>query len=543
MICVSIVFFLGTLAFSLDNTNAEKGNYDEELDYIIEENIHQNELQDPNGYKYKIGEIKYNPTGITKVSALKRSVEISTDKLFDSREELEKYSDNIIQQLNNKRLFDEITKEATENPANEDGIVLVDYVITVSDSKNFLIFPKPNYSSNSGAELKIKMKDSNFLGFMNTLNFDLNSEFGTSSDPTDFSKVTLGVNFDYVYPFSIGITQNNWSNDFGFSWMIGDVPEFSYSTGITMGIPFGSNMLQARVIQSIRRENDYQAAGDELFFTEAAGLYLPLTLGYIGDIIPLRYTPSISVNYNWDLNGIKHSSLVGPVIDISQNLSMYAVNWHGNFRDGYSFSAEHNISYNFATENIIPFIAFSADFFKSFKYVGINSRLYAYGVTNSSQNRIGSRLRGTLDEQSALYSDMALSLNLDIPIHVVTTDWLGWAAALWGPYDEKSEKAQKFLKFPRKLFGALNFEMQVSPFFDMALTHNNKTGRTFSLKDGYYDAGIEVLIFPTRFRNYVVRGSVGFDLARTLLKDVVDTSWRDQSKKKYEIFIGLGLHY
>lgn len=495
--------------------------------------------------KYKIGDINYTSKGITKQSALKNSVEINTDMLFSSRKEVDDYSDNIVQQLMNKRIFDDVTKEGKENEPDENGIIKVDYDITVTESKNFLIFPKPNYSSNNGFELKIKLKDSNFLGFMNTLNVDLNTQFGTSSAPDDFSKVTLGTNFDYAYPFQLGPTNNTWNNDFAISWFIGDVPEFSYSTGITTSIPFSNNQLQVTFTQSIARKNSYETYGDALYLTENGKISLPLTLGYINDVIPLRYTPSINATYNWDFDGINpgNSNLKGPSISIGQDLAISSVNWKGNFRDGYSISLNHSIAYNFSSENIIPAISAEIQYFKAFKYVGINSRFFGYGMLNDNANNVGWRMRGILDNQSFLTTDAGLLLSIDVPIHIITTDWLGWAAAIFGPYDSQSPGVQKFWSFPRKLFGALNFELQISPFIDIALTRNPVTGRVFSPKDGFYDAGIEILIFPTRFKNYIVRGSVGFDLGRTLFKDQVDMSWRNPNTKKFEISFGLGLNY
>ena len=502
--------------------------------------------------KYKIGNIEYVSNGKTNVAALRRNVEINTELTFDTRKELEAYAKNIVQQLQNKRLFDEVTKESKDNEPDENGIVKVDYTITVTDSKNFMVFPKPNYSSNSGLELKVKLKDSNFLGFMNPLNVDLNGQLGTSSNPDDFSKVTIGTNFDYSFPFQIGITENSWDNEFKFDWLIGDVPEVSFKTGITTAIPFGKNKLKVNVAQSITRENDYARYGDEFFFTEAGGISLPLTLGYIGDVTPVRYTPSISATYNWDVNGINpsNSNLIGPDIKIKQELAISRVNWTGNFRNGYSLNLSHYIAYNFASEAIIPYLSVTAQFFKSFKYVGINARFFGYGEINKETNEIGSKLRGILDNQKflgstrkALSTNAALQFSLDIPIHIVTTDWLGWAASIFGTYDSQKPGMQKFLSFPRKVFRQLNFELQLSPFIDIALTDNRITGRTFSFLDGLYDAGIEVLIFPTKFKNYVVRASLGFDMGRTLLKDVVDMSWRDPNVKVYELFFGLGLQF
>ena len=112
-------------------------------------------------------------------------------------------------------------------------------------------------------------------------------------------------------------------------------------------------------------------------------------------------------------------------------------------------------------------------------------------------------------------------MNLDLPIHIFTTDF---------------EKIG--LKFLRKL----NFELQISPFIDFALYTNRATGSSFELKDGYYTAGIEFLVFPLRWKSLQIRASAGFDIGSLLFKDLINTSWRP-AVSVYEISFGIGLHY
>ena len=95
---------------------------------------------------------------------------------------------------------------------------------------------------------------------------------------------------------------------------------------------------------------------------------------------------------------------------------------------------------------------------------------------------------------------------------------------------------------PNKLFPYLDFELQLSPFIDVALTENAATGRTFFWKDGFYNAGIEVLVHPASWKSYVVRASFGVDVGRAVLSRFIDTSWRN-NVPKWELFIGLGLEY
>ena len=174
-------------------------------------------------------------------------------------------------------------------------------------------------------------------------------------------------------------------------------------------------------------------------------------------------------------------------MSIKQTLNISNVNWKNNFRDGYAFELYHYFSYNFNSTNFSPFLSLTVSAFKAFKYVGINFRAYGYGVLNDTQNNIGGKLRGIVDDQyfddtslgKPLESNFAVTFNLDVPIHIITTDWMGWGKALFGPYDELSPTMQKICWLPHKIFPYLDFELQLSPFIDIGLTKNEATGNTF----------------------------------------------------------------
>lgn len=502
---------------------------------------------------YRIQDVIYESKGMTKPFALKRNVSIDYNKEFTSEEELKSYTDYIVQQLENTRILEDISVDYEILEANDEYIPVV-IRIQVSDSLNLLIFPKPNYNSNTGFDLKLKLKDSNFLGFMNPLNFDLNMGFTTDGDADDEKKLVLGTNFSYDFPFSIGITEDTWTNSFSLDWTIGNsAPDLSFSTGIITAIPFGRNYLKASFIQSLARKESYKEFGDTFYFTEKFGLSLPLTIGRIDDTIPVSYTPSFDVTFNWDPDGINslNKSLLGPSMTISQSINVSNINWKNNFRDGYEFNLNHYFSYNFNSGNFSPFLSITWTSFKAFKYAGINFRAYGYGVLNDSQNNIGEKLRGILDNQyyddaslgKALETNFAVCFNLDVPIHIITTDWMSWGEALFGPYDELSSGMQKVCWLPHKLFPYLDFELQISPFMDIGLIKNAATGNTFNPKEAFVSGGLEVLVFPSRFKSYVVRGSFGVDIGRKILSKFFDTDWRDTGVKSYELSIGLGLHF
>ena len=112
----------------------------------------------------------------------------------------------------------------------------------------------------------------------------------------------------------------------------------------------------------------------------------------------------------------------------------------------------------------------------------------------------------------------ALILNFDLPVHIFTTNF-----------------TKSFLRY-------FNFDFQLSPFFDMALCYNKINQTYFNLKDGFYGAGLEVIVYPLKWSGITVRGSVGIDVGRKFFANQINTDWRQNVSKK-EFSIGFGLHY
>ncbi len=514
--------------------------------------------------KYKILNLEFNSQGKTKVYAIKRNVtNIDYNKIFTSKEEFETYLSDIKQQLVNTRLVDNI-QYSYEIAGTEDDINLAKVSYSFSDSKSFLALPKPTLDTNSGFEIKLKLKDNNFLGTMSDLNLDLNGQFGNKDAPDDWSKITGGFNFEYEFPFNIGITENSWSNTFEFNWEIGDdLPEFNYNTGLVFGIPFGDHKINLSGTQSVVREKDYIEYGDELYFIEKAEISLPLVLGYLGNTTAVTYTPSVNIVYNWDKDGINENNTdlkQSPMMNVVQSIGVSNINWTEkyNFRNGYYFSTEQGIGWDFHTEiigeKVVPYITANARCYKSWTYLGfaLNSNFFA-GLNKNT--KIGSYLRGAADYQKfsddynvdtnnyALETQCALTFNIDFPIHIITTDWIKWGEAIFGKYSEMSSVKQKIFLVPYKLFQYLNFELQISPFIDVGLLKNRASGSIFNIKEGIYTGGLEFLIYPQKWKSYVVRASIGYDLSKGILSqktDYFDSDWRNPSRN-YEFYFGLGL--
>ncbi len=487
---------------------------------------------------YRISKVIYSLQGRTNEETLKNNIKIDREKVFASKEEFENYINYIQGQIENTRLFEQIYVFYTVDTE-------ISLFIQASEASNMLILPKPSYSSNSGAELEIKLKDKNFLGKMNPLDFDIEVLLGTEDEPDDFSKVTLGTNFEYTYPFIFEKTENEWSNILSFSWLLGESkPEFSFETGLKTTIPLAkSTAVELHFTQSLIQDFDYMEFEDAFYFVDECGIALPLKIGEI-NYKSLLYTPFTNFTHNWDQDGIssENKDLVGPYIEVGHKIENENVNWKGNFRNGWDIEVSQSFIWNFKRQVLNPKVTGELTLFKAFKYFAVASSLYGYAMVEEKENTCGERLRGILDKEKfknseieALSSQTAIALSLDFPIHILTTDWLGWSQSLFGTRDSFS--------LLYKIFEYTDFEIQFSPFTDIALTKNTESGRLFSIKDGFYTAGFEILVYPKRWKSFVVRLSSGWDLSRSLLKEYLDTSWRRSETKKHEIYFGLSLQY
>ena len=497
--------------------------------------------------KYRIANVTYDVLGITRPYAIERNVEIDKSRVFNSYTELNLYIKDLEQQLINKRTFNSSNISLTyDDIKGDEEISLVHLHIFTSDSKHLLIVPYPKYDSNTGLTLKAKVKDTNFLGTMSPLNADVEFFSGEDSVTAEW-KNKLGFSLSYDYPFKMGPFKSSWNNSLSFSYTFGkDSPEFNVTTGFTFILPFDTFSISLNLKQSIIRNFDYKKYGDDFYFVEGATLSVPVILQKIDNWGNVTWSPYVSYTWNWDHDGISpdNKDLSSPILAFGHTIGTSRVNWRGNFRDGLSVTAGQSLGYNFQKDTFIPKVHAELIGYKSaFKYVGFSGRLYGFASYNGTE-KIGAKLRGIKDDmkydgtdKKALDVPVAILFNIDMPIHIITTDWCGWIQAIFGE-ESKMAKAFSFMRY-------LDFELQISPFIDAGLTKNAVTGRIFSIQDGFYGAGFEMLIFPQKWRSIEVRASLGVDVGRKIIKKVIpsliDDSWRSGSA--YELYIGIGLHY
>lgn len=524
-----------------------------------------NDVAAAHGQTFRIGSVTYLPTGITKPSQIDRLINVDKERTFSSTEAIESYINDLKQEIDDTRFFENITSSYTVQEADENDIHMVDVVFQFDDSHHMLILPKPGYNSNQGAEFKIILNDLNFAGTLSPLSAEVFLNLGTKENPDDFSLVTIGTAFSYSLPFTLGSTRNKWINDAKLSWTnSADFGlEYNARTGLVVGIPFGRNMLNLTLVQGAVRDTDYIDFGDSTYFSEQFDIDAPIVLRMLTSTKALMWTPFVHSIYNWDIDGIdiENQDLRSPLISIGQRFSFDLIQWHENFKDGVEASTAQSLFYNVQTFNLYPKLEAEIKYFKAWKYAEFSTCLSAFYTFDAwvpknhtrylNTTEFGNRVRGALDNQKARGSNLkalsslsAVTLSVDFPIHVLTTHWMDWGYKLFGAYKDMGERAQKFWALPHKLFQYLDFELQVSPFVDIALFDNQFTGNRYNPKEGLYCAGIEILIYPQKWKSFTLRLSIGLDVGRSILEDKIglDYSWREPISNK-EIYFGMLMHY
>lgn len=503
--------------------------------------------------KYCLSEVSFNSLGKTKPQFLLQTIPpIQKGHVFENLEDFENYLKELNQNLENTRLLENISYKY-DFTSSEDEVYCANVEFSFEDSTSLLIFPKPSIDSNKGAELEIALKDTNFLGLAVPLKAGLTFEFGDKEEPERYSKFTPGFNIQYDYPFYAGITRNHWDNLIDLRWCTEKtMPNITFSSGITAGVPFGKakeHEVDFTACQSIIRNTDYSKYDDDFYFIEYGEISVPLKVASIGLSVPVTYKPLVSIEKKWDKNGLDESNCdlrQSPVLKPGNELYFSSIDWIGknNFRNGYYFKAGTYMGFDLhekeTDKKLIPSAEIYIKLHKAYEKAGINCSFTAL-LGKNTRYAAGTYIRGALDNayfakgiqvddnNYAFTTNSTIIMNIEMPFHLFTTDWI----IFFGTTNERYYK----------LLNAMNFELQAGPFIDLGLIDNWGTGNTFSIKEGIYTSGIEILVYPKKWKSYVLRASLGIDLSKKFLNGHhgFDSSWR--GGKEWECYIGLGLQF
>ncbi len=478
--------------------------------------------------QYKIRNIYYEIDGRTREYPLEKNLDIEKRNIYNSKKDFEAYVKDLEVKLLNQRVLQSGEISVSYGEKDEDGIIPADLLIKASDTFNYVLVPFPKFDSNDGLNLKLKFKDYNFFGSMNTLNADIDYEY----DPYDDTAHTVGGNLSFTIPFKLFEQEFTWSVDTSVYFPIGEPVDIDFSTTLAYErelIPFRLEM-NAGITQAAYvypRDDHEELYSDPYYLSNTLYINFPLiiyTHSYIGD---LTWTPQLAFTGRWAFGSLTDDDLRGASITFSHYASFGRYDWVENYRKGFSLSASNSFSYNPITTKKEIAVAFSAiGYMPIFSFLGVYSRgyfMYDWESDGDLQVDMGSYMRGIIDER--IETDMAFFFNIDLPIKILDIDFERTTGVGWTKF--------------------INLEAHLSPFFDFGLTHDQYTGRYFSFKDAWYSGGIEVIVFPDKLRSVYARASLGFDLKELFTNgfDFTASAKREGGGSIMEIFIGVGLEY
>ena len=453
--------------------------------------------------------------GKTNVSKLELKYPIDKNTIFTTIEQFEKYITNYKDTLMSSRLFQSIDMNYSYelNPVN--NIYEVTVFFEIEDSNHLVVLPYPKYSSNSGFTLKLKGKDTNFLGTLNPLATDFNFKW------TEKGEFNFGLNFSYDYPFKAGPFNAVWNNSFGIDYTLGQKsPTFGTELGILFTKPYKYASVNFGFSQGINYTSDFKLAFVEKFLVST-----PIKIFDFPNFTTLNYTPYCTFLFDWHFEQGRKSPIFPKEklrLNFGHSVGNSNITYNDNFRKGYSFIMSNDFTYFFQTGSLNPSFSIEATYFNNWPLLkggflsrfGIATRIFAstaIDIPNRSEKNavaLGAKIRGVLD--NAYTTPCGIAINFDMPFDLFTTNF---------PWD------------------IINFNMQVSPFIDIALGYFE--GNVFNIKKGKYCAGMEILVNPLQFSSYTVRASVGFDVVEVLHSPNKFKGLLEHN----EIYIGLDYHY
>ena len=520
------LFFV--LCFPVLAQNTNTNNSAEKADGSISEGAVSDETI------YVINSFNFNVDGYTRPYAIIYHAELKKGEEIKGLSGLNKYLREKQQLLYNQRVFASIKVEHTIGDEQPDGKFPVDLVIHVKDTWNIMVIPRPKYDSNTGFDITLKARDYNFLGTMSPLRLDVGYQYDKSKKGKHFVSTML----DSDIPFTL--FDLNWNVDFdnyyNYRPNLDNPHYYRNNTGLSVEIPYKRTLFYVGFTESffVNRENPNRHKKE--FGDLHEGLYMstnpyaswkvPTGISYY-DLGEVNYTPSLSATFvhefpRWPLPDFRK----GPSITFSHNLTFGRINWVGNFQSGITARIGHSVNYNFykLRNDLQPWntnISIKLTGHKKLNdFIGFSSRImYNHYFLEDYDDTVGEALRGVLDNR--IKANYMLAFNFDMPFRIFKFRPSNWKV--------KNEKFHKFLS-------VFDFDFHAGPFVDIALYNYNvsddiKNQKVFGMENLLLGSGLEVIIFPERWRSLFLRVSVALNLSPGV------------KPNRAEIYIGTELHY
>jgi hypothetical protein len=492
---------------------------------------------------YVIRSFDFNITGRSRPFALIYQGEFREGEELRGGGALEKYIRDKTQLLLNQRVLEEVRIEYTLGEPEAEGKIPVNLLITVKDTWNIIAVPYPKYDSNTGFELIIKARDYNFLGTMNPLRLDI----GYTHNENKQNSILFELDSDT--PFTAWGYNWNLNFDHFFSYRP-DVDEPFYyknATGLEMELPFRATTFTFGFEESfvLNEENDDRYKNSNGNFQE--GPYMSSQL-YTSWKIPtgleiakygeLTYTPELSARFNHEFPDHPLDEIrIGPFIKLNHSIGFNRVDWIGNYRSGFNVSMYNSYNYDFHASGAeekkidIEYSFSGAGHFIIADTFGISTRLrfrHWFYHDPPYYDKAADALRGILDK--SVSADYMLSLNLDFPFKILSflpSRWFGTSK----------------LRF-------FDFDLHLSPVFDLALYHDPDTETAFDPRNMLASGGLEFIVFPAFMRSLYIRLSLAWNFVESInnpggsyLPSGLPVIPKLPGGDNREIFVGIGHHY
>ena len=519
---------------------------------------------------YRVRSYSFDVKGKTKTASLLEFVDSrdkEEDKTFESLEGLEGFLNDKKQQLVNKRFFHnvEYTYELQETSPD---VFDADVVFHVVDASTFLIVPYPKYDSNYGMSLKLKAKDSNFLGTFTTLDSSLaftqrNNTFRDGKLEWDFSVDAMRLgNAKLSFAHSGAMDFYTWTDTFlGGSVNISEVRFWDVSVNGSFSFKFAPK----------GAEKDSRWGGKEL--SSSVGIsFLNPKLNKASATNTIKYTFSngkfettTTFSYLYDSRlGIKGSSSFETVQYGFENGLYYFILGTGasksfTFFKKLSFTPSFwfYLKFTVPSEDFDPYPTLTLPFsFGRIDWVGDNN--FRKGLMFNIK---------AVDEIHILYGKderHKLKLTGNVQANYPVTSWFNPSARLDFILASEEQEINKDNVYSWNMRGIRDANATINKYRNIAMTFNLdlmfnfiKIGdfcRTYAIAfsdmfvgsnaDGSFDSlvtvGAEGIVILNSHPGYPIRGSLGVN-ADHLIK--VMKGEMSLKEMEYELYIGLYFFY
>ena len=492
---------------------------------------------------YVIREIEFNVTGRSRPFALISSGNFKEGERIKGKASLEKYLALKRQLLINQQVLEEVSIEYFTGESESDGALPVRLLVHVKDTWNLIVLPYPKYDSNDGFSITLKARDYNFLGTMSALRVDLGYKNNSGEQSVNFS-------LDSGLPFEAAGLNWVFNFDHFFAYTFNEPLYYQNVTGLSLLLPWRDTIFSVGFNEYLTVNEENSIEDKDIFDLDnryygvygSTELYASWRLPFgveIGGFGELEYTPGVSGRINYP-----YSSMDEPrkaVASFNHSIGFSRIDWIGNYRKGLSASIGNSYRWYFDREDSPLKISLDTGiaFYWFFsKFFGVSSKL-DYRQWWHWSDKLGDNIpyynAGDMSRGIPNYDIRAyqiLSLNMDFPFRILRfwpSEWLN------------NDK-----------FHLIDFEMHLSPFFDMAMLNgpysklknenDPYSGKTsFTIDDMISTTGFEVIVFPGFFRSMKIRASIGYNINR-IKKEGKPLKW-DFFFDWDEIFIGLDHSY